>query len=136
MAPTYSPLSAHSPPSSDISGRIWPDVESLSEIDEDFFADDISSNAELLQGLEETPAVEPAEVTTETPSCYADKLVGDNLDKNVKPSLQRHESKSQSLHYFHSYAVKDRVPAASLPDELPVPCTPDPEKLLHSPTFS
>ena len=43
---------------------------------------------------------------------YGYKLVGDNVDKNVKPSLQRYEMRSQSLHQFHSFAVRDRVPIA------------------------
>lgn len=37
------------------------------------------------------------------------KIVGDNVDKNVRPSLQRLTHQTQSLHHFHSYAVKDRV---------------------------
>ena len=37
------------------------------------------------------------------------KFVGDNIDKNVKPSLQRQELRRQSLHYFHGCAVRDRV---------------------------
>ena len=47
------------------------------------------------------------------------KLVGDNIDKHVKPREMR---ESQSLHYFNSYAVKSRLPhankseTASLPD--------------------
>lgn len=37
------------------------------------------------------------------------KIVGDNLDKNIRPSLQRLTHQTKSLHHFHSYAVKDRV---------------------------
>ena len=37
------------------------------------------------------------------------KLVGDNVDKNVHPSFQRGESATRSLHYFHTYAVFDRI---------------------------
>ena len=33
------------------------------------------------------------------------KFVGDNIDKSVKPSLQRHKLRGQSLHYIHGYAV-------------------------------
>lgn len=36
-------------------------------------------------------------------------LVGDNWDKNVRPSFQRITRQTRSLHEFHSYAVKDRV---------------------------
>ena len=37
------------------------------------------------------------------------KLVGDNIDKTVKPRDMRLSHQSSSLHYFHVYAVKDRV---------------------------
>ena len=37
------------------------------------------------------------------------KIVGDNIDKNIRPSMQRLTHQTRSLHNFHSYAVKDRV---------------------------
>ena len=38
------------------------------------------------------------------------KLVGDNnIDKNVKPDDMRHDNQSKSLHYFHTYALSDRI---------------------------
>ncbi|KAL5515765.1 hypothetical protein EMCRGX_G000981 [Ephydatia muelleri] len=37
------------------------------------------------------------------------RLVGDNIDKNVKPRDMRINSQTSSLHYFHAYAVKDRI---------------------------
>ena len=40
--------------------------------------------------------------------CYF-KLVGDNIDKNVKPRYMRSDNQTKSLHYFHVYAVADRV---------------------------
>lgn len=61
------------------------------------------------------------------------KIVGDNIDKNVKPSLQRAEIQSQSLHYFHSFAVRDRVPVSGLSDAQPKVTTPDPKKFLLTP---
>ena len=72
---------------------------------------------------------------------YGYKLVGDNVDKNVKPSLQRYEMRSQSLHHFHSFAVRDRVPIEALSHSSPVHSaitiasipTPDPQKLLPTP---
>jgi len=44
------------------------------------------------------------------------KIVGDNVDKNIKPSLQRITHQTKSLHYFHSCAVKDRVNLSSASD--------------------
>ena len=36
-------------------------------------------------------------------------LVGDNVDKTIKPRDMRLNSQTTSLHYFHTYAVKDRI---------------------------
>ena len=44
------------------------------------------------------------------------KLVGDNVDKNVHPSFQRGESATRSLHYFHTYAVFDRINLSGVSD--------------------
>ena len=44
-------------------------------------------------------------------------IVGDNLDKNFRPSHQREDRQTKSLHIFHSYAVKNRVDVSSLSDE-------------------
>ena len=46
------------------------------------------------------------------------KLVGDNIDKNVKPRDMRADHQTQSLHYFHSFAVKDRIDFSSVPNTL------------------
>ena len=37
------------------------------------------------------------------------KLVGDNLDKSVRPRDMRLDNQTQSLHYFHMYGVRDRA---------------------------
>ena len=62
------------------------------------------------------------------------KFVGDNIDKNVKPSLQRHELRGYSLHHFHGYAVRDRVNFSRLSNKPPPFCTPDPSVLIPSPS--
>ena len=41
------------------------------------------------------------------------KLVGDNIDKNVRPRYHRVDAGTRSLHYFNSYAVKDRISITS-----------------------
>lgn len=48
------------------------------------------------------------------------KLVGDNVDKNVKPSDVRVDSQTQSLHYFQTYAVRDRIDLTAYDDTPPV----------------
>jgi L1 cell adhesion molecule like protein len=37
------------------------------------------------------------------------KLVGDNIDKNFRRTFQRVDYQTQSCHYFHLYALLDRV---------------------------
>ncbi|XP_062512946.1 uncharacterized protein LOC134188769 isoform X2 [Corticium candelabrum] len=37
------------------------------------------------------------------------KIVGDNIDKNVRPSNQRVDHQTRSYHYFHSFALLDRI---------------------------
>lgn len=50
------------------------------------------------------------------------KLVGDNVDKEVKPREMRSDHQTRSLHYFHAYAVRDRIDLSSVSD---VKVTPD-----------
>ena len=58
--------------------------------------------------------------------------MGDNIDKNVKPRFQRHEKQGQSFHFFHGYAVKDRVDLSELSDKPPVYTIPEPSVLIPS----
>ena len=44
------------------------------------------------------------------------KIVGDNIDKNIRPSMQRLTHQTRSLHHFHSYAMKDRVDWSKVSD--------------------
>jgi L1 cell adhesion molecule like protein len=37
------------------------------------------------------------------------KIAGDNVDKSVKPRHEAVDHRTQSLHYFHSYAVCDQI---------------------------
>jgi L1 cell adhesion molecule like protein len=47
------------------------------------------------------------------------KVVGDNIDKNIRPSFQCSERQTKSLHYFHSFAIKDRVDLHNCSDDAP-----------------
>lgn len=74
------------------------------------------------------------------------KIVGDNLDFNVKPRYRRIDTETQSLHFFHYYAVKDRinlagvsdqnayadVPSSSLPVDTLLPSSSDQQSILHN----
>ena len=46
-------------------------------------------------------------------------IVEDNINKNFRPSYQRQDRQTKSLHYFHAYAVKNRVDISSLSDARP-----------------
>lgn len=63
-------------------------------------------------------------IVTQMPKLVTYKLVGDNIDKDVKPRQMRFDYQTRSLHYFHTYALQDRVDLSSLSDEprpLPTP---------------
>ena len=55
--------------------------------------------------------------TTVRSSWCGFKIIGDNIDKNVKPRYYRNDKQVYSLHYYHSYAVKDRIDFSSSPDK-------------------
>lgn len=44
------------------------------------------------------------------------KIIGDNIDKNIRP---RHQTLDSNTNYFQAYAVKDRVNCSSLSDVTP-----------------
>ena len=52
--------------------------------------------------------------------CFAFKLVGDNIDKTIKPRDMCVESLPQFLHYFNVYAVLDRVDFRSLSADMSI----------------
>ena len=43
-------------------------------------------------------------------------MVGDNIDKNIRPRDMRTDHQGRSLHYFHTYAVQDRVDLSNVSD--------------------
>ena len=47
------------------------------------------------------------------------KEVGDNLDKNIRPSFRRISHQTKSIHYFHTIAVKDHIDFSDLSDSVP-----------------
>jgi len=65
------------------------------------------------------------------PNWHGFKLVGDNIDKNVRPSFSRSDKSTLSLHCFHYYAVLDRVNLSSFSDITPQTQV-DVDKLLIS----
>ena len=63
-----------------------------------------SLSLDMRDSLLATPQVQ---CTTATINTF--RIVGDNIDKTVKPRNMRLDNQARSLHYFNSYAVKDRV---------------------------
>lgn len=55
-----------------------------------------------------------------TSSKHGAKLVGDNVDKNLRPRHQTIEKQTQSLHYFNCFACLDRVDLSGLSDLAPI----------------
>ena len=49
------------------------------------------------------------EKASSTPQKSGYILVGDNLDKHIKPRDMRIDHQSKSIHYFHSYAALNRI---------------------------
>lgn len=58
------------------------------------------------------------EASRPRPSPYI--IVGDNIDKTVNPRFMTSDHQRQSIHYFHSYGVQDRVKCHDVPDSSPV----------------
>ena len=106
--PSYSPLSDTQEDKSTEEGNIishdisGEDTDSASEVS-------ICSRVNAIQGL---------------------KFVGDNVDKNIRPSFFRCENTGESLHYFHSYAVFGRIPISSLSDVPPTKTRVEPSIFL------
>lgn len=61
------------------------------------------------------------------------KLVGDNIDKSVKARYMRFEGgHNKSLHYFHYFAVLNRVDFSAYPDVRPDLCLNSPMQIALS----
>ncbi len=53
--------------------------------------------------------VNEAGSTATAPKWVGFRIVGDNIDKNIKPRDMRLDHQTQSLHYFNSFALQDRI---------------------------
>ena len=95
-----------------------PEYSSVSEIESTISSSESNGDPQqddfaTISPVEETTPVpmdekQPESLPASSPKLVWNgfKIVGDNVDKNVRPTFQR---SNQSLHHFHSYAVKDRV---------------------------
>ena len=57
-------------------------------------------------------------------------IVGNNIDKNIRPSYQHQDRSTQSLHYFHSYVALNRIDISGLSDSHPSPTIIPLDKIL------
>ena len=64
-------------------------------------------------------SISRAQGVDESTSSPTFKIIGDNIDKKVKPRYMREDRQAQMLNNFHLYAVKDRVDLSDLSEELP-----------------
>ena len=46
------------------------------------------------------------------------KLVGDNIDKNIQLCTMTIDNRTKSLHYFHSFGVRDLVDLSTFSNEV------------------
>lgn len=63
--------------------------------------------------------VQEVDESVHAPVILGYKIVGDNVDKNIKPRYYRQDRQTVSLHCYHSYAVQDRINIHGLSDETP-----------------
>lgn len=89
------------------------------------------------EALDEASPIQPPLSDEEHPQAHVQewsgfKIVSDNIDMNITPSFQRVDKVKQSLHYVHSYAVKDRVNLSGLSDKPPQTSKHRAEDLLPS----
>ena len=74
----------------------------------------------------------PDEVCDQSPALPLYKIVGDNVDRNIVARYMRTNHKVKSLHYYHSFAVRDRISVVDLSAEKPSLCLPSPDVVACS----
>ncbi len=121
------PISPEAPPYSPLSG-----LESSSSSGTESSQEEVSQS-ESTESSQSSSTEFRGEV--EEPVYPTYKLVGDNVDKHVKPREMRVDAQAETLHYFNTYAVRDRVDASTLPDKpaLPDRSSIEVEDILPSP---
>ena len=123
LAPPFSPLS-------DVSDKETRSSSNESESDIEEFLDEPS--LELPPANQDGSTSAPSNQCSSQVAWHGYKLVGDNIDKDIRASFQRLGHTTQSLHYFHAYAVLDRVDFTGLSDVRDSGVAVDPVTLLPS----
>ena len=60
-------------------------------------------------GLPNDESTSQQSISVLSPKKITYKLVGDNIDKNITPRDMRSDHQTRSFHFFHTYAVRDRI---------------------------
>lgn len=66
-------------------------------------------------------SIEEEVCSSSVPHCPSFKIVGDNIDKHIKPREMRLDAQAKSLNFFNSYAVKGRIDVSNLEDKPSLP---------------
>ena len=122
---------ANSDEKDDDTGEV--NMDSLDSFDDDFE----SAGGDFVVHLEEVEKEfeqSDGDVLAPVADCAGYKIVGDNIDKNIRRSHQRIDRTTQSLHYFHMFAVKDRLDFSHLSDHRPTQVEIDVQVLLPGAT--
>ena len=99
-----------------------------------FYADSAPESQQIFSSEEEmTVTIESSPHTISDIEWTGFKIVGDNIDKTVRPRFMRSDSQVKSLHYFQSYAVRDRINLTNVSDSPPLPSN-DPDLLSLLPS--
>ena len=115
----------------------------LSDISDDTTDPDLTeteetadSDAEEENGPSKNTDIDQSVTTEQLLPWFGFKIIGDNIDKNVRASFQRSDHGTTSLHHFHAFASRDRLDLSSLSDKDPDLSTVivdiDPEEFLPS----
>ena len=108
-------------------------MDSLDSFDDDFE----SADGDFVVHLEEVEKEfeqSDGDVIAPVADCAGYKIVGDNIDKNIRRTHQRIDRTTRSLHYFHMFAVKDRLDFSYLSDHRPTQVEIDIQVLLPGAT--
>ena len=127
-APPYSPVSTSEvrDPSSADNSHDEDDNESL----ESRSAEDMQPPTLMDDTTSDARPVDASSESSFQPEWCGFKFVGDNIDKNIRPSFHRLQHQTKSLRHFHRYTVKDRVDLSGLPDADGSPSSIDATDLL------
>ena len=118
LDPPYSPIT---------SGSESQDIESDNSLNENIAESIMDTSSEFTNHITDKGNNQS---TSSHPLFY--KLVGDNIDGNIRPRYMRLDRKVKSIHYYHFYAVQDRINLEGIPKINPPSYLPSPDAIAKS----